>query len=335
MHLPKALKVAALAVASALALSSCSSATTSQTPKSTQTSALASTTGDFPRTVTHSAGETTIKARPESIVVLDMAALDTIDALGAGDRVVGTATSAVPTWLKDKEGINYSALTSVGSLKEPDMEAIAKLKPDLVVIGNRSAKYYEEFSKNFTTIDATHSWKVSDYSVTVPKNVEMVAKAIGADAKGTSAAEAIRTKLAGYTGAAKDKGNALVVMTSAGELSLHDRGSRWAPIWDVFGFGEAYKKATPDEGHKGDKVSFETIKEINPDWMFVVDRDAAIGKVNPGQTAAQVLDNELVKATNAAKNNRIVYLTPERWYIVMTGATNFPAMLDEIADAIQ
>ncbi|MCM3908016.1 MULTISPECIES: siderophore ABC transporter substrate-binding protein [Trueperella] len=340
MHLPKVMKLAALTAASALALSACSSSpaaekTTETTAPETTASEEASAEATFPRTITHAQGETTIEAMPEKIVVLDMAVLDTIDAIGAGDRVVGTVTKSVPTWLKDDDGIDYSQLTSVGNLKEPDMEAIAKLQPDLVIVGGRSSSFYEEFSKTFTTIDATHSWDTEDYSTTVPDNVKMVAQAVGADAKGMEAADSITAKIAQYTDMAKDKGNALVIMTNAGEISLHDRGSRWAPIWDVFGFGQAYEKPEADEGHKGDKVSFETVKEINPDWIFVVDRDAAVGKAEAGDTAEQVLDNELVNSTTAAKEGHIVYLSPERWYIVMTGATNFPAMLDEVADAIK
>lgn len=340
MHLPKVMKLAALTAASALALSACSSSpaaekTTETTAPETTASEEASAEATFPRTITHAQGETTIEAMPEKIVVLDMAVLDTIDAIGAGDRVVGTVTKSVPTWLKDDDGIDYSQLTSVGNLKEPDMEAIAKLQPDLVIVGGRSSSFYEEFSKTFTTIDATHSWDTEEYSTTVPDNVKMVAQAVGADAKGMEAADSITAKIAQYTDMAKDKGNALVIMTNAGEISLHDRGSRWAPIWDVFGFGQAYEKPEADEGHKGDKVSFETVKEINPDWIFVVDRDAAVGKAEAGDTAEQVLDNELVNSTTAAKEGHIVYLSPERWYIVMTGATNFPAMLDEVADAIK
>ncbi|MDV6239705.1 ABC transporter substrate-binding protein, partial [Trueperella bernardiae] len=313
MHLPKVMKLAALTAASALALSACSSSpaaekTTETTAPETTASEEASAEATFPRTITHAQGETTIEAMPEKIVVLDMAVLDTIDAIGAGDRVVGTVTKSVPTWLKDDDGIDYSQLTSVGNLKEPDMEAIAKLQPDLVIVGGRSSSFYEEFSKTFTTIDATHSWDTEDYSTTVPDNVKMVAQAVGADAKGMEAADSITAKIAQYTDMAKDKGNALVIMTNAGEISLHDRGSRWAPIWDVFGFGQAYEKPEADEGHKGDKVSFETVKEINPDWIFVVDRDAAVGKAEAGDTAEQVLDNELVNSTTAAKEGHIVYL---------------------------
>ena len=289
----------------------------------------------FPRTVTHSSGTTTIEDAPQRIVVLDMAALDTIDALGAGELVVGTVTGSVPTWLADDEGIDYTSVEPVGTLKEPDMEAIAKLDPDLVIVGARSATFYEDFSRAFTTIDTTHSWEDADYSASVPATFTLLGEAVGYDDEAAELASGLEDLMADYKDMGADKGTALVLMSNAGEISLHDAGSRWAPIYDVFGFPEAYEKDEADEGHQGEKVSFETVKEINPDWLFVVDRDAAVGQAEAGDTASQVLDNELIHATNAWQNDQVVYLSPERWYIVMTGASNFPVMLDEIADAIQ
>ncbi len=40
--------------------------------------------------------------------------------------------------------------------------------------------------------------------------------------------------------------------------------------------------------------------------MFIIDRDVAVGQ--QGQPAAEVLNNELINNTNAAKNGKLVYL---------------------------
>ncbi len=287
----------------------------------------------FPVTVTHASGETTIDSKPERIVVLDMAALDTIDAIGAGDRVVGTPTRSVPTWLRDDDGIDYTTATDVGTLIEPDLEAIAKLNPDLVVVGARTSAMYPEFAKNFTTIDHSISWDADSYSVRIPASIEMLGEATGETEGAAQAAKGVTDAIEKYRGKGEGLGTATVLMTNAGEISLHGVKSRWAPIFDVFGFEPASDQAA-DDGHKGDKISFETVKEMNPGWLFVVDRDAAVGSTEAGTTAEQVLDNELVNSTDAAKNSRIVYLSPERWYIVMTGANNFVAMLDEVNEAV-
>ena len=71
------------------------------------------------------------------------------------------------------------------------------------------------------------------------------------------------------------------------------------------------------EGSHGQPVSFEYIKEKNPDWLFVLDRSAAIGE--EGQAAKDTLDNPLVAGTTAGQKGQIVYLPPET-YLAAGGA---------------
>lgn len=284
----------------------------------------------FPVTVTHESGETTIDKQPERIVVFDMAALDTIDTLGAGDAVVGVPQKNIPTWLKDK----YSDRENVGTLFEPDMEAVAKLNPDLVIVGARSAKLFEDFAKDYTTVDNSVPWTKANYAERVADSVKMLGQATGHGEAGDKAAQDISDTIAKFKDIAKDQGKAMVVMSNAGEISMHGPESRWSPIFEVFGF-EPVETGKADEGHKGQKISFETVKELNPDYIFVVDRDAAVGNTESGVTAEQVMDNDLVNATTAAQNDHIVYLTAERWYIVMTGASNFIEELNEVGAAVK
>lgn len=288
---------------------------------------------DYPITIKHASGETVIEKEPMKIVVCDTAALDTLDAIGAGDKVVGTVTKGLPEKLK-----KYESLQSVGTAKEPDMEQIALLEPDLVFIGNRMSKMYNEFSQNWKTIDSSVKWtdlpEGVTYSEQVPENVMMVANAVGMPEEGQKKADEITALINQYKDMGKGKGKVLVLMSNEGEISMHGPASRWAPIFDVFGFENVdYEKE--DDGHKGQKISFETVQEINPDWIFVLDRDAATGSAETGDTAAKVMDNDLVNSTNAAKNGHIVYLSPQEWYIVMTGADNFQFLLNEIGNALK
>jgi iron complex transport system substrate-binding protein len=61
-------------------------------------------------------------------------------------------------------------------------------------------------------------------------------------------------------------------------------------------------------------VSFEFLLEADPDWLFVMDRDAAIGR--EGTAAAELMNNELVAATSAGSKDQIVYLDPASWYLL-------------------
>ena len=83
-----------------------------------------------------------------------------------------------------------------------------------------------------------------------------------------------------------------------------------------------------DGDHGGDSVSFEFILETNPDWLFVIDRDAGTGESTGA--AAALLDNELVNQTNAAKAGHIVYLDPQAAYITMNGYGAVMLLLDQV-----
>ena len=45
------------------------------------------------------------------------------------------------------------------------------------------------------------------------------------------------------------------------------------------------------------------------------------------------VENKLVKQTNASKNNKIIYLNPETWYLAGGGVASVNAMIDEIDQA--
>src|SRR5690606_498047 len=116
---------------------------------------------------------------------------------------------------------------------------------------------------------------------------------------------------------AKDAGRVLVVLTTGGRMSAHGPGSRFGVIYDGYGLTPAVEGL--DTGNHGQSISHEFILETNPDWLFVVDRDAAIGR--EGTSASQFLDNELVRQTTAWSQDQVVYLDPVGWYLVGGGLT--------------
>ena len=70
--------------------------------------------------------------------------------------------------------------------------------------------------------------------------------------------------------------------------------------------------------------------ELNPDYMFVLDRDAAIG-TEGAQLAQEIVENELIQGTDAYKNGNIVYLEhPAVWYTAEGGVTALDVMLQDL-----
>ena len=285
------------------------------------------TESSAPIVLEHAQGETTIDGPAQRIVVLDMGSLDTLAALDSADSVVGIATGNVmPEALSQFDDEKY---TSVGSLKEPDLEAIAELDPDLVIAGFRSAKLVEELSKNFKTIDVTFDYADGFYNG-IEFSTNLIAKAVGKEAEAGKQLEEVADALAEAKEKAPTDKTALILMTSGGKVSAHGADSRFGLVHTELGIKPAISDVEA-EAH-GDAISFEAISEANPDILYVVDRDAAIGQ--EGESAKQVLDNELVATTNAWKNDEVIYLDGSRWYIMIHGVDNAVEMLNESVDGL-
>lgn len=141
-------RAATLALVAALSVSACGGSAASEEP------APAATTGEgFPRTVEHAMGSTEIPARPERVVVLDTGELDSVLSLGV--TPVGAVTTAVSDGFlsylaEDAEGVEV-----VGTIAEPDLEAIAALEPDLILSNKvRHEDVYEQLAQIAPTVFA-------------------------------------------------------------------------------------------------------------------------------------------------------------------------------------
>ncbi|MFF7995871.1 ABC transporter substrate-binding protein [Kitasatospora xanthocidica] len=107
--------------------------------------------GVYPRTVRHAMGETVIPAKPVRVVVLDTGELDNVVSLGL--QPVGVvhadASKTLPSYLKDKAG----SPAAVGTINSLNLEAIAALKPDLILGSQlRAQDQYAQLSKIAPTV---------------------------------------------------------------------------------------------------------------------------------------------------------------------------------------
>ncbi|GLU25730.1 MULTISPECIES: siderophore ABC transporter substrate-binding protein [Brucella/Ochrobactrum group] len=271
--------------------------------------ALASGANAADVAVKHAQGETTVATNPEKVVVFDFATLDNLDRLGV--KIIGVPGSiAFPEYLKKYDGADY---TKVGTLFEPDYEAVNAAEPDLIIVGGRSAAKYGELAKIASTIDLTVPAK--EFISGTEANIEKLGQIFGKETEAKAEVDKLNSELAALKEKTKGKGKGLMILTSGGKISAYGPGSRFGVLHDSFGV----EPAAPDlsVGNHGQPVSSEFILETNPDWLFVLDRDAAIGR--EGTSAKQLLDNELVRQTNAWKNDQVVYLNAQNWYLVGGG----------------
>ncbi|WP_187973296.1 siderophore ABC transporter substrate-binding protein [Aquibium microcysteis] len=273
--------------------------------------------------VRHAQGETVLPARPARVFTFDLAALDTLDALGVA--VAGVPGSNVPDYLGRYRGEEY---LKIGSLFEPDFEAIAAAEPDLVIVAGRSSPRYAELSRIAPTIDLTVA--PDAYLQGAKANAALLGLIFGKEAEAGNLVAGLDAAVASLQEAARPAGGVLVIMTNGGKVTAYGPGSRFGWIHDDIGFAPAATEVVA--ATHGEAVSFEYLLQINPDWLFVVDRDSAIGSA--GASAAATLDNDLVAATKAARNGRIVYVDTVRWYLVGPGIAAVRTVIDEIAAAL-
>lgn len=274
-------------------------------------------------TIETAQGSQTLPEMPAKVAVLDLGVADTMMALGV-------MPAAVPEKLfLDHLQPLADAAAPVGTLQEPDLEKLAAVGPDLIVVANRTAVKKDSVAQVAPAIDMT----VDGATLIDDAKARLAALAtlFGKQTEGKALTATLDNKLAGLSDAGRDKGKALVLLTNGPKMSAYGAGSRFGWIYEVTGMPQAGRPLDAKASH-GDAVSHEFIAETNPDWLFVLDRGAAIGAEGP--SAEATLDNELVRQTNAWKNGHVVYLPAGNVYLAPGGYTALSETLDALAAAL-
>lgn len=296
-------------------------------PKETKQSSGGDATEATTMEVKHELDEAkvVVPKNPEKVAVFDLGILDTIDTLGLGDKVVGLPQATVPDYLEVYKSAEYENL---GSLKEPDFEKLHAAQPDLIIISARQADLYEEFKAIAPTIFV--DLDVTDYLASFEANVTLIGEIFEKEAEVEEKLQAINEKVTDIQADAEATGEkALIVLGTEGKVSAYGPASRFGFVHDVLNI-QAADEHIEDSRH-GQSITFEYVLEKNPDIIYIIDRDTAIG--NESSVKAS-FENELIEKTNAYKNDKLVYLDGEVWYLAAGGLESFQVMIDEVAKGL-
>ncbi|MEV8586496.1 iron-siderophore ABC transporter substrate-binding protein [Streptomyces sp. NPDC051180] len=273
--------------------------------------------GRFPRTLTHALGKTEIKAAPQRVVVLDVGELDNVVSLGV--KPVGYAPSegddGIPGYLAKDAGTPKS----VGTINNLNLEAIAELRPDLILGSQlRAADKYDELSKIAPTVFSIRpgfTWK---------ENYLLNAAALDrtAEAKAKLAAYEAKAKRLG-TDVGPAKPTVSMVRYLPGKIRLYAKASFIGTILEDAGLPRP-KNQQIDE--LAAEISPEKIDEADADWIFTgVYGDAKATKKDTAQT------NPLWKNLKAVKAGRAKDVPDETWYLGL-GVTAANSVLDDLRE---
>lgn len=266
-------------------------------------------------------GPVDMPMNPSPVVVYDMSLMQDLAALNV-------AIDGAPSGLL-LENLQPAALPEpeeVGTLFEPDLEALNALQPQVILIGSRMAEKYNELSNIAPTLDMTiDTANIYDSS---RQRLHDLGALFGQSNLAAKLQQDIDDMIEKTQESTQGKGNGLVVMVTGNKLSAYGDKSRFGFIHSVLGVPMADEQIT-DASH-GQPISFEYIQQMNPDWLFVIDRGAAIGQ--EGASAQAVLDNPLVAQTKAWDKDQVVYLSPDS-YLAFGGYYQWMQDLETINDA--
>ncbi len=315
----------ALGLTACLAACSTSGATTISSSAQEDTP----TTISIP-TLNANKAETTVDVvyDPQRIAVLDMASLDILDALGVGDRVVGSASTSMDYL----QSYMTDSVANLGTIKEADLEAIMACDPDVIFIGGRLAESYDALSEIAPVIYLSVDTEVGVVE-SVSNNARTVASLFGLESQVDTLVSGFEARIDALSQAAQGQ-TAIVGMVTSGSFNILGNDGRCSIIGREIGFENIGVDNTLSTSTHGNEASFEFVVEKNPNYIFVLDRDAAIA-TEGAKLAQEIMENELVMGTDAYQDGHIVYLShPSVWYTAEGGITALDLMLQDLEQEI-
>nr|WP_300128882.1 ABC transporter substrate-binding protein [uncultured Butyricicoccus sp.] len=265
-----------------------------------------------------------VKYDPKRIAVLDMASLDILDSLGLGDRVVGSASTS----LDYLQSYINEEVANLGTIKEADLEAVMACEPDVIFIGGRLATSYDALSEIAPVVYLATDTELGVVE-SVRKNATTIASLFGMESKVEQLMAGFDDRISALSTFAQGK-TAIVGLVTSGSYNVLGNDGRCSIIGREIGFENVGIDANLDTSTHGNEASFEFIVDKAPEYIFVMDRDAAIG-TDGAKLAQEIMENELVKSTEAYQNGHIVYLAhPAVWYTAEGGITALDLMLQDL-----
>ncbi|MDC9588539.1 siderophore ABC transporter substrate-binding protein [Xenorhabdus sp. XENO-10] len=312
-------KILPIVIASLLSVTSYSAF--SQSPELFTPNSVTAKSGDYV-TVKHLSGETQVKKNPKRVVLFDFGTYDSMTKLGLSDRVIALPIENLPEYVRSDMP---ASMHNAGGMKEPNLEKLAEIKPDLIVITGRQGSSYDRLSQIAPTVNLSTDNK--NYLSSVDSNLKLLGELFNKqDIVKTQSAELEKTIASAQEKVKAANSNVLVLLHNAGELYPNNQ----AIVYNVIKAPRAVLPAKSDTD-KSRSVTADMIAQANPDVIFIIDRSEAIGA---GKLEKDRFENDQVKSTNAYKNGKIVYLQSDLWYLSGGGLDSMTRQVNAIADAL-
>lgn len=273
------------------------------------------------KTIVHDFGTTELKKAPKRIVILDNLygeILDPLDITPVG-ATTGQADSQEFSTLFKKQ-YKDAKVVSVGWQGSPDLDKIAELKPDLILMTGEQEDLYDELSEIAPTvgyqINTDENWDYHETSLKVAeifdKRDEMKKDLDRLDAREAVFAENVKAKFGDQ--------KLMYLRVTDNDIRYYAYG-HFGYLYDTYHFNRA-ETFNPDDMFQ--VIDPDKLKDINPD-LLIVQADSQ-----------ELLDNKLKNtpvwtSLKAVQNNKVIYADYST-YMLGFGIVSQEAIMKQISD---
>ena len=273
------------------------------------------------KTIVHDFGTTELKKAPKRIVILDNLygeILDPLDITPVG-ATTGQADSQEFSTLFKKQ-YKDAKVVSVGWQGNPDLDKIAELKPDLILMTGEQEDLYDELSEIAPTvgyqINTDENWDYHETSLKVAeifdKRDEMKKDLDRVDAREAVFAENVKAKFGDQ--------KLMYLRVTDNDIRYYAYG-HFGYLYDTYHFNRA-ETFNPDDMFQ--VIDPDKLKDINPD-LLIVQADSQ-----------ELLDNKLKNtpvwtSLKAVQNNKVIYADYST-YMLGFGIVSQEAIMKQISD---
>ncbi|WP_448221367.1 ABC transporter substrate-binding protein [Gordonia iterans] len=278
-------------------------------------------------------GEVQVPRDPQRVVVLDNTSAETVKAMGVTPVAVPKgllAPSIFQDWIDDPD------IADVGTHGEPKMEVIEDVDPDLIIAGYRFEKYYDELTKitdqtGGATIDIAASDTAEGGRVAAMiRQTETLGEIFGKQDQATEIVDEFTGKLDAAKAVSTGQ-TVFLAIVSGGKI---DNGAkRMEPLIAPLDLKDVFAGQAGDH-HQNSGLTPEAIAQANPQWVIVMDRDAATAEDGEQPQAAKAVFDaqEAFAGTEFMQKNQVIYLDPA--FYLREGIQSYGASYQQIADAL-
>lgn len=273
------------------------------------------------KTIVHDFGTTELKKAPKRIVILDNLygeILDPLDITPVG-ATTGQADSQEFSTLFKKQ-YKDAKVISVDWQGNPDLDKIAELKPDLILMTGEQEDLYDKLSEIAPTvgyqINTDENWDYHETSLKVAeifdKRDEMKKDLDRLDAREAVFAENVKAKFGDQ--------KLMYLRVTDNDIRYYAYG-HFGYLYDTYHFNRA-ETFNPDDMFQ--VIDPDKLKDINPD-LLIVQADSQ-----------ELLDNKLKNSPvwtslKAVQNNKVIYADYST-YMLGFGIVSQEAIMKQISD---